>query len=255
MVVPEKNTAFANSDAVLPGAARCRLGRTYRLENFTLPMDVGTFEFKSGTITFLAVVNRYETGAIFMGQGHFTLKPFDEINKREMVRRTGHPTAEEDFSEVVFRFTGNQYPRVHRGAGRESGNAAGSGRPRFSTGRKKCATGTKFREGFTQAILEGETIDNVDADVLAAIYNPKHPAFFNAYMHGTPHKDLRFFIRDTGGRDSADGFSGGSGADQLQWRGDGRRGVVSAAFADGTEGAYGEFARGQAPVCRAPLQH
>ena len=45
-------------------------------------------------------------------------------------------------------------------------------------------------------MLEGDTIDNVDADVLAAIYNPKHPPFFNAYMHGTPHKDLRFFIRN-----------------------------------------------------------
>jgi hypothetical protein len=31
--------------------------------------------------------------------------------------------------------------------------------------------------------------------VLAAIYNPKHPPFFNAYMRGKPHKDLRFFVR------------------------------------------------------------
>src|SRR6266446_5247199 len=45
------------------------------------------------------------------------------------------------------------------------------------------------------SLLESETIDNVDADVLASIYNPKHPPFFNAYMHGTPHKDLRFFWR------------------------------------------------------------
>src|SRR5207247_9487990 len=36
---------------------------------------------------------------------------------------------------------------------------------------------------------------NVDADVLASIYNSKHPSFFNAYMHRTPHKDLRFFLR------------------------------------------------------------
>jgi hypothetical protein len=50
-------------------------------------------------------------------------------------------------------------------------------------------------EGLTQAFLESESIDNVDADVLAAIYNPKHPPFFNAYMRGTPHKDLRFFLR------------------------------------------------------------
>ncbi|HET9994265.1 MAG TPA: M1 family aminopeptidase, partial [Candidatus Acidoferrum sp.] len=34
-----------------------------------------------------------------------------------------------------------------------------------------------------------------DADVLAAVYNPKHPPFFSAYMHGAPHKDLRFFVR------------------------------------------------------------
>ena len=53
----------------------------------------------------------------------------------------------------------------------------------------------EFPEGFTQAILEGETIDNVDADVLAAVYNPKHPPFINAYMHGSPRKDLRFFVR------------------------------------------------------------
>src|SRR5438046_8639754 len=51
-------------------------------------------------------------------------------------------------------------------------------------------------EGMTEAFLESDTIDNVDADVLAAIYNPKHPPFFNAYMHGTPHKDLRFFLRN-----------------------------------------------------------
>ena len=44
-------------------------------------------------------------------------------------------------------------------------------------------------------MFEEETIDNVDADVLAAVYNPKHPPFFNAYMVGTPHKDLRFFVR------------------------------------------------------------
>src|SRR5262249_19231333 len=54
-------------------------------------------------------------------------------------------------------------------------------------------------EGFTQAILENETIDNVDADVLAAVYNPMHPAFINAYMAGNPHKNLRFFIRKRGG--------------------------------------------------------
>lgn len=47
-------------------------------------------------------------------------------------------------------------------------------------------------EGLTQAFLESESIDNVDADVLAAIYNSKHPSFFNAYMHGRLSKTFVF---------------------------------------------------------------
>ncbi len=38
-------------------------------------------------------------------------------------------------------------------------------------------------------------MDNVDADVLAAVYNPSHPEFFNAYLRCKKHKDLRFFLR------------------------------------------------------------
>ena len=39
-------------------------------------------------------------------------------------------------------------------------------------------------------------MDNVDADLMAAFYNPLHPPFFNAYLRGTKHKDLRFFVRN-----------------------------------------------------------
>jgi Peptidase family M1 domain len=38
-------------------------------------------------------------------------------------------------------------------------------------------------------------MDNVDADLLAAVYNEAHPEFFNAYLRGKKHKDLRFFVR------------------------------------------------------------
>jgi hypothetical protein len=192
--VSEKNSAFANSDAGYRLLRDLGLGETYRLENFTLNMDAGTFQFKSGTITFLALVDHLETGAIFLGQGHFTLQPTDEINKHEMLRRSGAATAEEDFSEAVFRFTGNQYVQFlsKLGARMETPPEASAA---FARWKDKVRHRHEIPEGFTQAILQSETIDNVDADVLAAIDNPKHPAFFNAYMHGTPHKDLRFFIR------------------------------------------------------------
>jgi hypothetical protein len=192
--VSEKNTAFMNSDAGYRQLRDMGLGDSYRLENFTLNMDAGTFQFKSGTITFLALVDRLETGAIFVGQGHFTLQPADDINKREMLRRSGAASAEEDFSEAVFRFTGNQYVRFLSALGART-EMPPEAAAAFARWKEKVRHRHEIPEGFTQAILQSETIDNVDADVLAAVYNPKHPLFFNAYMHGTPHKDLRFFIR------------------------------------------------------------
>jgi hypothetical protein len=194
VTVNEKSSAFANSDLVYIQLRNNGLGATFRCENFTLPVDVGTFELKSGTITFLETINKLYTGAIFVGRGHFTLKPMATLDVSEMVRRAGSPTAEEDFTEVVFRFSPDQYsvfaPTL---------TARVETPPEAAAGFQRWKDGVRHRhevpEGLTQALLESETIDNIDADVLAAIYNPKHPPFFNAYMRGAPHKDLRFFVR------------------------------------------------------------
>jgi len=111
VTVNEKSAAFASSDAIYRQLRNEELGETFRCENFILSMDVGTFELKSGTLTLLKLVNRFETGAVFVGQGHFTLKPVVTLDTNEMVRRSGSPTAEEDFTEVVFRFTPDQFPQ------------------------------------------------------------------------------------------------------------------------------------------------
>jgi hypothetical protein len=192
--VTEKSSGFANSDPAYRQLRDVGLDKTYRCENFTLPMDVGTFELKSGTITLLSLVNNVETGAVFVGRGHFTLKPLVAIDVREMIRRTGDPTAEEDFTEVVFRFTGDGYQQLAAALGSATETPA-EAVAAFKDWKNRVRQRREIPEGLTQALLEDETIDNVDADVLAAVYNPKHPPFFNAYMRGSPHKDLRFFIR------------------------------------------------------------
>jgi hypothetical protein len=188
------SAAFANSDAVYRQLRDVGLGDTFRCENFTLPMDVGTFEFKTGTITFLRPINGLETGALFVGRGHFSLKPVVNFDTTELIRRAGTSTAEEDFSEAVFRFTPEQFPifnatlKTKAETPPEAGDA-------FQHWKQKVRHRHEFPEGLTQAFFESETIDNVDADVLAAVYNRQHPSFFNAYIHGTPHKDLRFYLR------------------------------------------------------------
>ena len=194
ITVSEKSTAFANSDPAYRQLRDDGLGDTYRCENFTFSVDVGSFELKSGTITFLSPVNKFETGAVFVGQGHFTLKPLATFDITEMTRRSGGPTAEEDFTEAVFRFTPGEYSLFTAVLGSKTGTPAEAASA-FQHWKDKLRHRHEVPEGLTQAFLESDTIDNVDADLLAAIYNPKHPPFFNAYMHGTPHKDLRFFVR------------------------------------------------------------
>ncbi len=194
VTVSEKNLAYANSDPIYRQLRDAGLGDSFHCENFKLTMDVGTFEFKSGTFTLLNPVNNLETGMIFTGAGHFSLNPITEIDTREMTRRSGGPAAEEDFTEVIFRFTPDQYTQFAGGLGPKA-ETPGEAATALAQWKERVRHRHEVPEGFTQAILENETIDNVDADVLAAVYNPQHPPFVNAYMHGSPHKDLRFFVR------------------------------------------------------------
>jgi hypothetical protein len=194
VTVAGKSAAFANSDPAYRQLRDTGLGDTYRIENFTLPVDVGTFELKSGSLTLLALVNNLETGAIFIGQGHFTLKPLAKIDVTELTRRAGGPTVEEDLSEVVFRFTPGEYEKLRSGLGAKMDTPPAAGNA-FQRWKEKVRHRHEVPEGLTEEFLESESIDNVDADILAAIYNPQHPPFLNAYMHGSPHKDLRFFVR------------------------------------------------------------
>jgi Peptidase family M1 domain/Carboxypeptidase regulatory-like domain len=193
--VPGKSLAFYNSDLVYRQLRDLGLGQTYRISNFTLVWDTATFQLQKGSITFLSPVNGIVTGAVFIGEGHFNLKPVLPLDVRELNRRTGSDEANEDFTEVVFRFTreaqANFLPAI--GDRIDTPDEAGTV---FNHWREKMRQRREVALSFTQYLLQGETMDNVDADLLAAIYNPSHPPFFNAYLRGSAHKDLRFFVRN-----------------------------------------------------------
>src|SRR5258708_8422429 len=183
VTVNDKTSAYANSDSFYRQLRDIKLGTTYRCDNFTMPLDVGTFVFKSGTITFLAPVNGMETGAVFLGLGHFTLKPAMPLDTQEMIRRSGSEIAEEDFTEIVFRFSSTlaaQFSKVKNNPAETPGAADGV----FEKWKSKMRHRREVPNGFTDAILQSDSMDNVDADVLAAVYHPNHPGFINAYMTG-----------------------------------------------------------------------
>ena len=193
--VPGKSLAFANSDPVYRQLRTIGLGQTFRFDNFTLTCDAATFNFQKGTLTFFSPVNGVVTGAIFIGEGHFNLKPVISLDARELKRRTGAGEVNEDFTEAVFRFTGDAHTKFLPGLGDQT-PASPEAAAVLSHWREKMRQRREQALGFTQFLLQGETMDNVDADILAAVYNRAHPEFLNAYLRGKKHKDLRFFVRN-----------------------------------------------------------
>jgi hypothetical protein len=193
--VPAKSLAFANSDPVYRQLRSLGLGESFHLDNFTLPWDAATFQFQKGTLTFLSPVNGVVTGAIFIGEGHFSLKPVLPLDARELSRRTGAPEVNEDFTEVVFRFTEGARQKFVPGLGDRT-EAASEASAVLNRWREKMRRRHEQALGFTEYLLQGETMDNVDADILSAVYNRAHPEFFNAYIRGKKHKDLRYFVRN-----------------------------------------------------------
>jgi hypothetical protein len=192
--VAGKSVAFANSDPVYRQLRSIGLGQTFRLDNFTLTWDAATFQFQKGSLTLLSPVDGVVTGAIFIGEGHFNLKPVIPMDARELGRRINATEANEDFTEVIFRFAGDGRSKFHTGMAQQTETPAEANRA-FTRWRERVRQRREQPESFTQYLLQGETIDNVDADLLSALYNYSHPEFFNAYIRGVKHKDLRFFVR------------------------------------------------------------
>lgn len=186
--------AYANADPFYRQLRQVAPGQSFQIKDFTLTVDSSTFHFVQGTLTFLAPVNGSVVGAVFLGEGHYTLKPVTQLDVHELNRRTGSDQVDEDFTEVVFRFTSDARLSFIQGLG-TSVETPAEVAPALEHWRERMRRRREIPLGFSEAILHGSDMDNVDADALATIYNPAHPMFLNAYIRGSKHKDLRFFLR------------------------------------------------------------
>lgn len=192
--VPGKGRAYANSDPTYVALRNLGVGNSFRFDHVTIKLDVATFEFQTGTLTFLAPVNAVSTGAVFIGQGHFHLKPVTPLSAQELKRRAGATEFDEDFNEVIVRFTRDAHLDFMREVGAQVETPAEAGTS-LAQWKERMRSRREEPLGFTEELLHGEDMDNVDADLLAAVYNSSHPPFLNAYIRGKKHKDLRFFVR------------------------------------------------------------
>ena len=193
-----QNSQYANSDPLYRKLRSLGLGSAFHIESFTFKCDTATFELKQGTLTFLEPANGFVTGAVFTGSGHFTLKPVTRLAQAEIRRRSKSDQIDEDFTEVVFRYTGAVGRALLPAATTPTAVPEESAKV-FRRWRDSMRQRREVPLGFSEEMLHGDSMENIDADILGSLYNADRPGFFDAYIRGSKHKDLRYMLHPRGG--------------------------------------------------------
>ena len=143
-------------------------GGAASVTGLTLARDRAQMTF-SGTFFFTAPVDGRVTGAVFVGNGQFTVEtPPSEFEKQNVKRLLGTQTVESDFKTAVLRFSDDTFALIGKSA---SGSTAAD--PQV----QKLATDSDAR------ILK-QTGANVPARLAVSILNQEKPGFFFATFDG-----------------------------------------------------------------------
>ena len=168
---------------------------TYTVNNLALKRDAGTITLRSGSVSFLPPVMGRVVRAVFVGDGQFTLAPAMALERDYLRRITEKETVDEEFEKAVFCFTDETFEEIKRQA--KAGNDGGRARDVLSDFHKRVRYRPERPRSFVEYLLayEGE---NIDAEILGDVYNPKRPGLFTAYLFGRKYDDLRYYVRPRG---------------------------------------------------------
>lgn len=104
-----------NADATYQQLRNVALGTEYvPAAGMVLKRDAATFTFKSGAFCFTNAVEGKVTGAVFVGEGTFSMTPPTFVEQRSLSLLTNGPSITEEFNSVVFRFTDDTYDEVKK---------------------------------------------------------------------------------------------------------------------------------------------
>ncbi|HEY4362440.1 MAG TPA: hypothetical protein VGN17_15810 [Bryobacteraceae bacterium] len=183
LVAAQAISPLANSDTAYKALRASLPSDTYRVENIELRRDVATVTLRTGTITFLPEVQKKVVLAVFNGEGRFQLRPAIPIEEQHLNKVIGRKDVDETFDAALLAFTDDTFFEV-------TGQAK-----MIALDPKSADTLKDFRKK-----LRAVAFSNVEADLLAEIYNPAQGASFRVFLHGKTDADLRFLVVPSGVR-------------------------------------------------------
>lgn len=195
------STAFSaepNAEPVYRALRNAAVTDAFLVENIVLKRDNAVITLKSGTVAFTPKTMGRDTVAVFSGEGTFLFQPLSLIEKNRLSSIMGTPanTVLETFDRALFCFTDHTGDEIRGQTHAVPVDAKLTEDLRDF--RKHLRSRPDQPRTLWQALLTSENMDNVEADLLADLYNPAQPGFFSAYMHGKHSSGLRFHVKPRG---------------------------------------------------------
>ncbi|HSA93023.1 MAG TPA: M1 family aminopeptidase [Terriglobales bacterium] len=156
-------------------------GETVTVTDFVLRRDAGTFTFRTGSFYFLGAVKGKVTGAVFLGEGSFSLVPPIEMERNSLALLTKEPSLRENFSQLVLRFTDETYEEIKKAGSASSESAAG---------------GAVSALNDIHEALHGRLAYNLSARVLMDVLDAQPGGLFVAFIRGTKYNDKMVYFID-----------------------------------------------------------
>jgi hypothetical protein len=151
-------------------------GDPIAVKNLVLQRGDATLTFQSGNIEFYPAVNGKVTGAVFLGQGHFHLTPPTAEEQHNLKILTHSETFDEDFDQIVMRFTDATADELRKGS-------AGAG---------SSATGFAHAATELSSFQRDTLLENIDLRLLEDVLSPAPGGYFLGAIRG--NKDHRLFF-------------------------------------------------------------
>ena len=203
--VSGRRSPLANSDPNYQALRGGKLTKVYKVENLVVTRDAGVFTFRSGSFSFLPPVLGHVTTGVFVGDGNFKLTPASALAAKHLHRIAGVDSVDEDFTALVIYFSDGTFDEI-----KQHSELADDSLLRHEDAFKRVKDMLEHRieppspllRGgrqltFLERLLGYEDIPNMEAEVLAELYN--HSAgSFRAFIHGRKQPDLRFLLNPLG---------------------------------------------------------
>jgi hypothetical protein len=191
-------SATPNIEPLYRALRDAAITETFLVENIVLKRDNGIITLKSGVIGFTPKTMGRDTVAVFSGEGAFLFQPISPIEKNRLESITGGNgnAVSETFDRALFCFTDHTGDEIRGQTHAVPADAKLSDYLREF--RKHLRSRPDQPHSLWQALLTSEDMDNVEADLLADLYNPAMPGFFSAYLHGKHAAGLRFHVKPRG---------------------------------------------------------